>query len=164
MWVRNTRYDATGIALNQYPRPSALRASDEQNCEGDKWIADFEQWNIKPADDCPGGDASDPSACTHHVTKIHEAWRVDAIDEAVKVDALGTFKNLAVTRETYDLTTQATPVSAKFWFAPGIGKIKERTQHISAEILAGWDIPNAPKRGTVADMGPCDEAWDPSKP
>jgi hypothetical protein len=122
---REQSFDANGVLLSdQFYVPSKLRL-DETAAHlvvGATWTTEFTEVEV------------DPVEGTHTVSKS-ETWKVDAVDETLTVPA-GTFTCLRVRKVT------SGDADKTFWFALGIGKIKEQGEQI--EALTSYTLGGSP--------------------
>jgi hypothetical protein len=112
---REQTLDANGVLLSdQFYVPSKLRVDETalHLLVGAAWSTAYTEVEVDPVDG------------THTVSKT-EAWTVEAVDEAISVPA-GTFTCLRVRKVT------SGDADKTFWFAPGIGKIKEQGEQVEA--------------------------------
>jgi hypothetical protein len=110
---REQSFDAGSVLLSdQFYVPGKLRVDETPAhvAVGATWTTEYTEVEV------------DPVNGTSTVSK-QEAWTVEAVDEAVTVPA-GTFTCLKVRKTT---SGQA---DKRFWFARGIGKIKEEGEQI----------------------------------
>lgn len=112
---REQTFDANGVLLSdQFYVPSKLRLDETASnlVVGATFSTEFTEVEVDPVDG------------THTVSKM-EDWTVEAIDETIAVPA-GTFTCLRVRKVT------SGGADKTFWFALGIGKIKEQGEQLES--------------------------------
>lgn len=122
---REQSLDGSGVLLSdQFYVPSKLRIDETAAhlVAGATWSTEFTEVEVDPVDG------------THTVSKT-ETWTVEAIDEMVVVPA-GAFTSLRVRKAT------SGGADKTFWFALGIGKIKEQGEQI--ETLTSYVLGATP--------------------
>lgn len=106
---------------DQFYMPSKLRV-DETPAHlalGARWTVSYEEVEV------------DPVAGETRVSK-DETWSVEAVDESITVPA-GTFVTVQLRKVT------SGDADKRFWFAPGVGKIKEEGEQL--EVLRDFQLP-----------------------
>lgn len=119
---REQSFDAAGVLeTDQFYVPGKLRIDETapRLVLGARWTTEFTEVEI------------DPVTGTKTVSK-QETWNVESAAETVTVPA-GTFTCLKLRKTT---SGQA---DKRYWFAPGIGKVKEEGEQV--ELLTSYTIP-----------------------
>lgn len=122
----------------EYYEPPRLRLddTDEHNKAGANWPESYKTFTVDtpkaPADaGVPDGGAVDAGLVTTE-DMIIDVWTVLAVDEEVTVPA-GTFKAMVVEK-----VGNSGASDKKFWFARGVGKVKETGVNDQTEELSSY--------------------------
>ncbi|MBI1944503.1 MAG: hypothetical protein HYS27_02335 [Deltaproteobacteria bacterium] len=161
LWVRNLRYDTTGVVKDELCVPPAVRLDESATglCVG----ATFDsRWTSRTVEDpvtCTGG----PSACPTANAAVFEKWETMAVDTQVWVPALGDQRALRV-RRILDLG--GVDEVSDFWFVRGVGKVTEYVPTDEDERLIYFDIPGVGSGGTnpYRMISECTPEWRPAFP
>jgi hypothetical protein len=105
--------------------PEKLRVDRAQITPGATWTEDYTETLLD-------ADTGETQSFNHHVT-----WTVVAVDEQVTVPA-GTFPCVELHRVSQGDVTEGSDKT--FWFAKGVGKVKEVDTGISSEVLTSYTL------------------------
>jgi hypothetical protein len=116
---------ASALTDEQFYQPSKPRVDEtaEHTTLGASWTSAYTEVTVDPA---TGAETTK--------TKV-ETWTVEAVDEPVTVPA-GTFRCVRL----HKVGADAGQADKRFWFAPGVGKIKEegdQLEELASYALAG---------------------------
>lgn len=178
-WLRNLRIDldaARGATKDEYPDGRALRLDEDpdKTCVGHRFTHAYDERVVRP-ERCPyvrserSWDADDAVQCADNggleIIQKSDVWTVEAIDEPLSF-AGNEVSTLRVRREQSASDIDAVEVST-FWFARGLGKIKEVTVLQETEDLLYVDVPGVAELGVDPDptfqTDACSAEWWPTR-
>jgi serine/threonine-protein kinase len=126
VWEHDEWFDRDGkLTRSTFYRSSRLRVDErcERRTKGARWTETYDAIHV------------DPVTGREKVVANAEDWVVEATDEVVTVPA-GSFSCLRIRRRNPKSNTDST-----YWFAPGVGKVKEESPPLEFEELVAYSIP-----------------------
>jgi hypothetical protein len=127
-FVHDEWYDLDGRRTRDVSyAPRRFRVSDacDHRRAGARWTESYERIDVDPVTGARTG-----------ARRIEEEWEVQAVDEEITVPA-GTFRCLRLRRRS---RTAGEYEDSTYWFAPGVGKVREDSPPEELEVLVEYHV------------------------
>ena len=119
VWQHDQWFNGDTMVSDRYYVPWRVRVDEAcaHRTLGARWTEDYAKVDLSLTD--PGDKK---------VVPVREEWTVEAVDDEVTVPA-GTFRAIKLRSRRMDGDADA-PLVSIYWFAPGVGKVKEDSDEL----------------------------------
>jgi hypothetical protein len=115
----DSTFDDSGkLLLEEYYEPYKLRSNDARRTEGERWNETYTEF------------ATDVEKAKFTTLMRVDQWTVEAVDTEIEVPA-GKFRCVRVHRVSLETSSDKV-----YWFAAGVGKVKEKSGGQTEELVA----------------------------